>query len=274
MSSGLLKFSPDGDEEMSFWEHLDVLRFSIIRTLIVLIAVIIVAFLNKNFIYDTIILGPKDPEFFTNALFTRLGLPLNQTVLKIVNIEMAGQFRSHLIISAVVGLIVAFPYLLFEIYLFIRPALYDKERSYFKGPFIIVTSLLFFCGVLFGYYLVSPLVVDFFSGYSLSSEIENTIRLSSYISSITTLCLACGLIFELPAIIFFLSKVGLVTPQGLRKYRRHAVAVSFVLSAIITPPDVVSQILLAFPLIFLYEVSIFVSRIVVKNKKDKDLAIY
>lgn len=273
MAGGLLKFSPKTDEEMSFWEHLEVLRFSIIRTVLVLLAAVVVAFINKEFIYDVVILGPKDPEFFTNAIFTKIGLPLNQTPLKLVNIEIAGQFRSHLIISFITGLIAAFPYLLFELYLFIRPAMHDNEKSYFKLPFIAVTSILFFIGVLFGYYLVSPLVINFFSTYSLSNEIENTIRLSSYISNITTLCLACGLVFELPAIIYFLSKVGLATPEGLKRFRKHSIAVSFVLSAIITPPDVVSQILLAFPLIFLYEVSIYISRMVVGKQKSKELAI-
>jgi sec-independent protein translocase protein TatC len=168
--------------------------------------------------------------------------------------------------SITFGFILAFPYILFEIWKFIKPALYKKERKYARS-FIVISSLLFFMGVLFGYYVIVPLSINFFGNFSLHESINNNFSLTSYVSIIKTSVLSVGLVFELPIVIYFLSKMGLVTPEFLRKYRKYALVIVLILAAIITPPDVISQIIVAIPMMILYEVSIFISKRIVKKQK-------
>tara|TARA_Y100000815_G_scaffold235057_1_gene227495 strand:- start:847 stop:1383 length:537 start_codon:yes stop_codon:yes gene_type:complete len=167
--------------------------------------------------------------------------------------------------SITVGFIISFPFVLWQIWKFISPALYENEKKY-AAAFIIISSLLFFIGVLFGYYLIAPLSVQFFASYIVSPEINNSIDITSYISLMKTSTVASGLLFELPIIIYFLTKIGLVTPQFLRKYRKYTLVIVLILSAIITPPDVLSQIIVSIPIMLLYEISIFISAAVVKKQ--------
>jgi sec-independent protein translocase protein TatC len=169
-------------------------------------------------------------------------------------------------VSMIIGLIMAFPYLVFEMWRFIGPALYDKEQQYARGA-VFYISLLFLTGVLFAYYVIIPLSVHFLGTYQVSQEVTNQINLVSYISTVSSIALAAGLIFELPVLIFFLTKIGLVTPEFLKKYRKHSLVIVLALSAIITPPDVFSQILVAFPLMFLYEVGIKLSQRIIKQEQ-------
>jgi len=185
--------------------------------------------------------------------------------LNIVNIDMAGQFNSHLKISLVVGLIAASPYVIWELWRFIKPALHKNEERYAKGAVFFITSL-FMLGVLFGYYLIAPLSIHFLNTYIVSPEVENTIKLSSYISTINSVTFASGVIFELPIIVYFLSKVGLITQAFMRKYRRHAYVLLLIVAGVITPPDVFSQMLVFLPLLILYEVSVYISRSVERRK--------
>jgi sec-independent protein translocase protein TatC len=179
---------------------------------------------------------------------------------------MAGQITTHITVALVAGLILAFPYILFEFWKFFRPALHNNEQQVAKGG-VLVTSLLFFTGVLFGYFALAPLSIHFLTTYEVSPEVVNQINIRSYIGTITSICLATGLIFELPVITFFLTKVGLITPEFLKKYRKHAILIIVVLAAIITPPDVFSQMLVCIPLLILYEVGITISKRVVKQKE-------
>jgi len=266
----------DQAKELSFWDHLDVLRFTLMRSLIAVIIIAIAAFYFTSFIYDVVILGPMSPEFISNKLFCELSkavnissLCINQRAVELNNFEMAGQFTSNLLIVFVAGLIVSMPYILTELWLFIRPALTLKERSGTRG-FVVVTSFLFLLGISFGYFVVTPLAVNFLLNWTISPNIHNTIRLGSYIRTVVMTSLSAGIVFELPVLIYFMAKAGLVTQALLREYRKHAMVAFFVLSAVITPPDMISQFLVALPLISLYEISIIITGRV-ERKRVKDL---
>ena len=262
--------------EMSFLDHLEELRWHLIRSTMAIVIIGVVAFLMKDFIFDTIIFGPKKMSFPTYRLFcdiaTRIGLDsafcADELPFTIQNRTMAGQFSAHIWTSIWAGFIVGFPYVLYEMWKFISPGMYEKERKYSRG-FILVASLLFFMGVLFGYYVVAPLSINFLGTYQVSKEVLNEIDISSFISTVRASVIACGIMFELPIIIFFLTKVGLVTPEILRKYRKIALVVVLTLSAVITPPDVASQIIVAVPVLLLYQVSINISSVVLKREAKK-----
>lgn len=264
------------EAEMSFLEHLEELRWHIVRSAAAIFIVAIIAFVMKKFIFDVVILAPRTPEFWTNRMFAKLGdlvgseaIKINQVPLKMQSIKIAGQFSTHIMVSIIAGFIVASPIVFFEFWRFIKPALYEKEQKHASGA-VFFTSILFLLGVLFGYFLIVPLSIHFLGTYQVSSEVENTINLRSYIGSVTSISLAAGVVFLLPIFSYFLSKVGLLTPAFMKTYRRHAYVVMLLLSAIITPPDIFSQILVCFPLVFLYEVGIIISRNVVK-KREKEM---
>jgi len=264
------------ESQMSFLEHLEILRWHLMRSVISILVFSVAAFIFSDFIFNTLILAPKNPDFFTNQIFAKLSeivgveaLKINTTPFQVININMAGQFATHISVSIVAGLIASFPYIFYEFWCFIKPALYSNEKKHARGS-IFYTSLLFALGVLFGYYLITPLSVHFLGSYNVSDQVVNQINLKSYISSITSIVLASGVIFELPVLIFFLSKIGLVTPEFLRKYRKHAVVIILILSAIITPPDIFSQVLVCMPLMLLYEIGIKISKRIQK-KQQADL---
>lgn len=263
-------------DEMSFLEHLEELRWHLVRSIIAIFVGAILAFVFKDIIFDKIILGPKSPDFVTNRLLCELGkelgvlqLCINTMPLEIISIKMAGQFSMHIMVSLIAGLIIAFPFVFNEFWKFVVPALHTKERRYARGA-VLASSFLFLTGVLFGYFLISPLTVHFLGSYSVSPEVTNQINLISYVSTMTSVVLASGVIFELPIVVFFLTRIGLVTPQFMKKYRRHSLVAILILAAIITPPDVFSQVLVSIPLIVLYEVSIFISKGVIRRQKAKD----
>ncbi|MFH2096875.1 MAG: twin-arginine translocase subunit TatC [Bacteroidota bacterium] len=260
-------------DEMSFFDHLDVLRKHIIRGIISVILFAIAAFFFKHILFDEILFAPKDAGFITNDLLCRLGeyleitaLCINEKKIALINFEVAGQFSAHIVVSLVAGFIAAFPYVMHQLWRFIRPALQKKERRYTRGM-LFVTSLLFFVGVLFGYFLIVPLTINFLSNYEVSAQLEDMYNFRNYISLVTTIALSTGLVFELPVLIYFLSKIGIMTPMVLKKYRRHAFVLTFIVSGIITPPDVFSQILVALPLYFLYEMSISISKKVYRKQQ-------
>lgn len=262
---------------MSFWEHLEELRWHLLRSVIILVVLGIGAFIMRKFIFDVIILSPREPDFISYRAMCALGkwlssdaLCIDSTPLEIINIQMSGQFLVHIYVSLMVALVVAFPYLLWEIWSFIRPALLPKEEKYSKGV-VFFSTVLFIIGMTFSYFLVVPLTINFFSSYQVSETVENTITLSSYISTVVSLTLATGIIFELPIIVFFLTKVGILTPAFMKKNRKYVFVLLLTLSAIITPPDVFSQVLVTIPLMLLYEMSIVISGRV-ERKKEAELA--
>jgi sec-independent protein translocase protein TatC len=256
---------------MTFLEHLEELRWHLIRAFASVIIVAIVAFIFSDIVFNHVILAPKNPDFFTNKMLCLLGekvnipkLCINDEPFQIINIKMAGQFTIHITISIFAGIIVAFPYIFWEFWSFIKPALYENELKHSRGA-VTISSLLFIMGVCFGYFIIAPLSIHFLGSYNVSDQVLNQINLKSYIETVTSVTLAAGVIFELPILIYFLSKAGLVTPEFLRKYRRHAIIIVMVIAATITPPDIFSLILVTFPLLILYEAGIVISKKVVKK---------
>lgn len=257
---------------MSFLEHVEVLRWHLVRSSVVIGLFTIVAFIFKSILFDNVILAQKSSDFWTYQLFCKFSnligkgdaLCMEDITFSLINITMSGQFTLHIVTSIIAGFILSFPYILFEIWRFITPALKKGERKY-ASALVFSGSFLFILGITFGYYFISPLSVQFLGNYQVSELVLNQITLGSFITTITTITLACGLVFQLPLIVYFLSKIGLLTPEFMRKYRKHAVVVTLVLSAIITPPDISSQVLLTIPLLILYEFSIYISKIVAKN---------
>ncbi len=261
--------------EMSFLEHLEELRWHIVRSILAVMLVAIVAFIFHEIVFDTIILAPKNPDFWTNRMFCNFAekvnapaLCINSKPFEIINIQMAGQFMTHILVSIIAGVILAFPYIFWEFWMFFKPALYSSEKKHASGA-VFFSSLLFIIGVLFGYFLIVPLSVHFLGSYNVSMEVTNQISLRSYISTVSSITLAAGLIFQLPILAFFLTKVGLIDPPFLKKYRRHSVVVILALSAIITPPDIFSQVMVCFPLLFLYEIGIMISRSVIRREEKR-----
>jgi sec-independent protein translocase protein TatC len=256
------------EHEMSFIDHLEILRWHIVRSVASILVFAIGAFMAKDFIFHDLILGPSRADFFTYRKLCELGAYLNNPGLCIQKInftlqsrEMASQFTTHMTVSFIIGLILAFPYAFWEIWRFIQPGLYVNEKKNSRGAVFFV-SLLFILGLLFGYFIASPLSINFLSSYSIDPSIKNEFDLSSYIDTLTRLTLACGIMFELPMIIFFLAKAGIASPELMRLYRRHAIVVILVIAALISPPDVLSMTIFAVPLIALYEVSILIAKVV------------
>lgn len=267
----------ENPNEMSFLDHLEELRWHLIRSTIAIVIVGCGAFIMKDFIFDTIIFGPKKMDFPTYRFFCQIATFFGadsefcgeSLPFTIQNRTMAGQFSAHIWTSIWAGVILSFPYVLWELWRFISPGLHANERKYSRG-FILVASSLFFIGVLFGYYVVAPLSINFLGTYQVSSEVSNEIDISSFIATVRSSVIACGIMFELPIIIFFLTKVGLVTPEILKKYRKIALVVVLILCAVITPPDVTSQIIVAIPVLMLYQASIYISKLVVKREAKKE----
>lgn len=261
--------------EMSFLDHLETLRWHIIKSVIAIFVFAIGAFIAKDFIFDSVIFAPKNPDFWSNRMMAKLAdyvgveaLKINTHELQLISISMSGQFMVHIWTAIIAGFIVAFPYVIYQFWSFIRPALYENERKHATGA-VFYMSLLFLMGIMFGYYLIVPMSVDFLGRYSISDVVVNQINILSYISTVTSIVIAGGVIFELPVVAFFLSKVGILTPKFMKTYRRHSYVVLLIISAIITPPDMFSQIMVCIPLVILYEISIVISGRVQKANARK-----
>jgi sec-independent protein translocase protein TatC len=264
-------------EEMSFLDHLEILRWTLVRSSLSIVAFGMVAFMMKDFIFNTILLAPKDPSFFTYRFLCSVSKKLGTDGFCIEDIPfivqsrtMAGQFSAHIWTSIAFGFVMAFPYIIWEVWKFIKPALYDDEKKNAKS-FIIITSFLFFLGILFGYYVITPLSINFLGSYTVADEVKNNFDLSSYTGLLKASCLSSGFIFELPIIIYFLTKMGLVTPEFLKEYRKYALVMVLVLAALITPPDIISQVIVAIPMIILYEISIKISRYIIRKQEKEEI---
>ena len=260
---------------MSFIDHLEALRWHIIRAAIAVVVFATAAFFNKQFIFHDLILGPSRGDFWTYNAFCRLGQlfgstdPCNTQVNFVIqNREMSGQLSMHISTSFIAGIVLAFPYLFWELWRFIKPGLYPHERANSRGAVLFV-SVLFVLGLLFGYYIAAPLSINFLAGYTVDETIQNQIDMQSYISTLTTMTLSCAFVFELPMVVFFLAKAGLVTAEMMKLYRKHAIVVILILAAIITPPDISSQIIVTIPIFLLYELSIMIARRVRRQATEK-----
>lgn len=262
------------EKEMSFFDHIDTLRGHLFRSAIAIVVFAVIAFVNKYILFDVILFGPTRIDFWTYRLLCDVSFRLTGSDAYCVkemgfvlsNISMSGQFTQHLFIAFISGLILAFPYVLWEFWRFVKPALSSKEKGYAKG-IVLFSSLLFFIGILFGYFFLAPLSINFLGSYKVSELVSNEINLESYISFISTLTFATGIVFEMPILVYFLSKIGLIGSSWMRKNRRYAIVVILILSGILTPsPDVASQVLMFVPLYGLFELSIFVAKAVEKGK--------
>ncbi|PZR20122.1 MAG: twin-arginine translocase subunit TatC [Flavobacterium psychrophilum] len=264
---------------MSFLGHLEELRWLLVRSSAAIIVGGCIAFAFSGFIFDQIIFAPVKGDFITYRIFCDLAnkydldksFCIQELPFEIQSRTMDGQFTTDIWTSITAGFILAFPFILWQFWKFISPALYDKEKKYAVG-FIVMTSLLFFMGVVFGHYLITPLSLNFLANYRISDVVKNDIDLDSYLSLVKTTAISCGLVFEMPIIMYFLSKIGLVSANFLRTYRKYAIVIILIIAAIVTPPDVVSQTIVSIPLLILYEVSIIIAARIEKNKAKLEKA--
>ena len=267
------------EKEMSFLDHLEELRWHLVRSFGAIFIVAILIFSNINFVFNEILLAHLKPDFTTYQffckIFTNIGIDSSfcnisfKQTLQALNPTQ--QLMTGIWSSLILGFVIAFPYILWEFWRFLAPGLHDTEKKKSRG-FLFSSSILFFLGILFSYYVILPMSVYFFYNFEISDAIENNFKLEAYISLITNTLLGVAIFFELPVVIYFLTKIGLITPQFLRKYRKHALVLVLVLSAVITPPDVASQVIVSVPIMILYEISIFVSQYVLKKQNKKNVS--
>ena len=266
-----------GEKEMSFLEHLEELRWHLIRSMVAIVVLTIFAFTQVSWIFTNVILAPAKSDFLTWRALCKLGewigkeetLCIQDIPLELQSRFMTGQFTITIISAFVLGLVFSFPYIVWEIWRFIRPGLHVRERKGSKGV-VAAVSALFAAGISFGFYVIAPLMVYVMVNYKISDLIRNEFDITSYVSTFVTLVLGSGLLFQLPVVIYFLSKMGIVTPSFLRKYRKHSIVVILVIAAIITPPDPLSQTLISIPLYLLFEISILISARVERRKKKEE----
>ena len=266
----------ENSNDMPFLGHLEEMRSRIMKSVIAIGSVAILVFIGKDWFVEELVFGPTKEDFatfkFWCSMSHRLGmgdkLCVDEIKYSLQSTTMSGAFMAHLLVSIIGGIVIAFPFVFHQIWQFVKPGLRKNEASAVRG-ITAYTSLLFFTGVLFGYYVILPLSLQFLGGYEFG-EVKVDSNIGSYMKLFASICLATGLIFQLPILVYFLSKLGLVTPQILRKYRKHALVVVLILAAIITPPDLTSQILVAIPVMILYELSIFVSRRTIKKAMEAE----
>ena len=267
----------DTGKEMTFWDHLTELRKRLVRMVLAWVVMSVIAFIYSRFIFDSILLAPKNSDFITYEWLCRLGkfihvnsLCLPPMQLTLINLNISGQFTTDMTVSMFAGLIVASPVIIYQLWQFIMPALYEKERRVARQA-VFIMSFLFLVGISFSYFFMVPWTLNFLGTYQVSSTVANQISLSSYISTVTTTILSVGLVFELPVVVYVLSKIGIVTPDFLKKNRKYAFVIILILAAVITPPDVFSQLMVTVPLYSLYEISILVSKRVSPKPDPEDL---
>lgn len=265
------------EKEMSFLDHLEELRWHVVRAGAAILIFMVVAFVASPWIFENIVFAPSKPSFVTFQWLCKLGdvtgakeaLCVEEIPFKVQSRYMTGQFTMQFMAAFVIGLIMAFPYVFWEIWRFIKPGLYAKERKHSRGA-VVSVSFLFLLGVSFGYFVLCPMSILFFSTYSISDVIVNEFDITSYVQTIVALVFGSGLLFQLPVVVFFLTKIGILTPKFMRTYRRHAFVIILIVAAIITPPDPLSQTIIAVPLFLLYEISIFISAIELRRKLKRD----
>jgi len=264
---------PSENKKMSFLGHLEELRWRLVKVAIAVVAAACVLFYFTEFILDTVYISMLQSNFPTYKFFcgTSQILGLDDSLCAstidatLQSTKPMSQFSTNMYFAIVGGLSVTFPFTFYQIWGFIKPGLKSKEVAVTKG-IVFYASILFFTGIAFGYFVLSPLCVQFFGNYSMSNAVSNDFTIGSFMSMITTTTFLSGIFFQLPVVMYALAKLSIVTPELLKKYRKHALVVVLILSAVITPPDVISQIIVAIPIMGLYEIGIYVSKVVQKNK--------
>jgi sec-independent protein translocase protein TatC len=263
------------DVQMTFGEHLDELRKVLMHIGIAFVLLFIALFTFFKGDIINIVFYPSESDFITNRLFARLAeltgteaLKINANPLNLYNTKIAGQFMLHIKASAVGALLIAFPYIIGQLWGFVRPALSNETR---RRTRLIVWKIVFwfFLGVAFSYFIIAPLGINFLANYEANGSIQNIIDVSSYISTVLGVCLAAGLVFQLPLLIRLLASIGIITSAWLRKNRKIAIVVILALSALITPPDIISQLLIFVPFYILYEYGIRIAKNIEKQNADR-----
>ena len=253
---------------MSFLDHLEELRWRLMRSAVAVIILAIVIWIYQKEIMESVFLIMVDPNFVTFRLLCEyLNVCIDKIPVNFQSMTLSGQFSYALMMSIMGGVVLAFPYIFYQLWSFVKPGLKFKERKMAKG-IVFYVSILFFTGILFGYFVVAPLSVHFFGAFQITDKIRNDFTISSYMSTILSTVFYTGLFFLLPVVTYLLVKIGLFTPEFLIKYRKHAVVVILILAAIITPPDVISQVIVTIPIYLLFEISVLVAKRVAKNQKD------
>ena len=257
----------NNSKEMSFWDHLEELRGTIFRSVLIIMVFFTVGFFLKERLFDGVILRPARSDFWFYRL---LGVNLD---LDLINIDIAAQFFTHIKVTFICAVVISFPLLCYEIWKFVAPGLYENEKKTIKKAFGM-GAVLFYLGIAVGYFIVMPVLLYFFNGYQVSSSVENTFALTSYISIFTSMVFLMGILFEFPSVLAVLSHFGLVTREHMRKFRRHAVVVILVLAAILTPTgDPFTMLVVALPLYLLYEFSIFICKPAEAEEEEKEDAV-
>lgn len=271
--------TPTKGTEMSFLQHLEELRWHLVRSAIVIVVLAVTAFVMNDFVFDTVIFGPLQQDFISYRALCSLGyrIGVGDVMCMLVKtpslqtLSASEQFFNHMWISFLCGIILGFPFVLWELWKFIRPALKNKEVGPVK-VFVVIASILFLIGICFGYFLLFPMSYNFLVSYQVSSSgiVQTNNTFDDYVSLISAMTLVSGIIFEMPILVYFLSRMTLLTPEFMRKYRKHAVIIILIAAAVITPsPDVTSQMVVAIPMYLLYEISVFVSAYAIKkNNKE------
>jgi sec-independent protein translocase protein TatC len=255
-----VELAEDG-KEMSFLDHLEELRWHLIRAALAIVISGIVVFLAKTFVFEQIIFAPKHAEFITYRIFCQLGefSCFYPPEFQLITRELGEQFFVHIQVSIWLGFILASPFVFWEVWRFVKPGLLPKEQTAAKG-LVLMCSLLFLLGVSFGYYIISPFAIAFLAGYQVGVDAISSPTLSSYVSNMTMFTIPTGFVFELPILVYFLSRVGLLSASFMATYRKHAIIIILVVAAVITPPDVITQILIGIPILVLYEISILIAK--------------
>jgi len=252
-------------DQMSFIEHLEELRWRLVRSAIAVILIGIIIWIFQEWIMNNVFMSMKKKDFFSfRILCDYIGTCVDDIPVQLQSMTVSGQFGYALMMSFIGGLVIGFPFIFYQIWAFLKPGLKFKEKKMAKG-IVFYVSFLFFLGILFGYFIVAPLSIQFFGSYQISNEIRNDFTISSYMSMILSTVFYTGLFFLLPVVTYLLTRIGVLNPEFLVNYRRHAIVGILILSAIITPPDIISQIIVSIPIFILYEVGIQISKRVVKT---------
>lgn len=248
------------DQEMSFLDHLEELRWRIVKSVIAILVFAIAMWFFKEWVIQNLFIAMTKPNFISFRMMCEwFGLCSDEIPVNFQSTKVGAQFTYALLLSIVGGFIVAFPYVFNQLWGFVKPGLRENEKQVVKGITFYVT-ILFLLGVVFGYLVVAPLCIQFFGYFTMAPEFQNIWMIGSFMSLIISSVIFTGILFLLPVVIYILSKIGVVTPEFLKKYRKHAIVGVLILSAIITPPDFISQIIVSVPIIILYEVGIIISK--------------
>lgn len=257
-------------DEMGFFDHLEELRWHIIKSVVAIALFAIAFYLNEDVVFDNVVFGPKNESFPTYKAFCALSdrTCFSPPEFSVVPREMGEQFFTSLKVSFWLGLVVSFPFVIYQVWSFVKPGLYPKEQKSARG-IVFICSILFSIGVIFGYFIISPFAINFLAGYNLGNNVMNTTSLTSYVNYMVMFSVPTGILFELPVVVHFLASIGMITADFMKKYRKHAIIIILIMAALITPPDVVTQVLIGIPVLVLYEISINIARRAEKKRKKE-----